>query len=556
MGFTTSRFLAWAGRGTRPYFLLAALCLVLYLPGMSTLPATDRDESRYAQATRQMVESGDYVRIWYQDTPRNKKPVGIYWLQAACVHLFGDSGEREIWPHRIPSVAGAMLAVLATFFLGTVLVSRQKAVLGAVLMANCLLLVVVAHGATTDAVLVGTVTVAQAALARICLDKGRAPLWVAVVFWCAQGAGILVKGPITPMISALTVMVYWWRAREWSFLAGLRPLMGICLCLAIASPWFIAIHKATDGAFWRESVGRDLLGKVASGQESHGAPPGYYLLLVAFTFWPGSLWLVPSLFSAWRRRRELPVWFCLAWLLPTWLVFELVSTKLPHYVLPVYPALSMLVAMHLSEGPGRGRFERWLVAVLRVIWLFVAAVVLIGLPLIPVLLGSGVSFISVLAVLISVVSAWFIVGAWLRRATTATILAATAACILVLPLVFQTIVPSAEKLWLSRSIAAVMTKHYGDRESDMPQLAAAKYHEPSMVFLLGTETRLVSPEDAAQHVADQPNGVAVVRKRYDERFRNQADKLGVPVECFDELTGYNYTKGKSMTLLFYRKAGP
>src|SRR6516162_8767255 len=83
-----SRVLTGEGRGggglsgIRPYALLCILCLILYLPGLATIPPLDRDEARFAQATRQMLETGDFVRIRFQDEARNKKPIGIYWLQA------------------------------------------------------------------------------------------------------------------------------------------------------------------------------------------------------------------------------------------------------------------------------------------------------------------------------------------------------------------------------------------------------------------------------------------------------------------------------------------
>src|SRR3954454_12428804 len=93
--------------GSRPYALLAALCLALYLPGIASVPPLDRDESRFAQATRQMLETGDYIRIRFQDEARNKKPVGIYWLQTASVSLFGSAEGTALWPYRLPSLLGA-----------------------------------------------------------------------------------------------------------------------------------------------------------------------------------------------------------------------------------------------------------------------------------------------------------------------------------------------------------------------------------------------------------------------------------------------------------------
>src|ERR1700681_3095803 len=105
----------------RPYLLLVGLCLFLYLPGISAIPPLDRDEARFAQATRQMLETGDFLHIRFQDEARNKKPAGIYWLQAAAVSAFSTPSATAIWPSRLPSLVGGIAAVLLTFGLGAAL---------------------------------------------------------------------------------------------------------------------------------------------------------------------------------------------------------------------------------------------------------------------------------------------------------------------------------------------------------------------------------------------------------------------------------------------------
>src|SRR5882762_12028305 len=107
--------------GARPYALLAALCLLLYLPGLASIPPLDRDEARFAQASRQMLETGDFLRIRFQDEARNKKPAGIYWLQAAAVAAFSTPESTAIWPYRLPSVVGALAAALLIFTIGSAL---------------------------------------------------------------------------------------------------------------------------------------------------------------------------------------------------------------------------------------------------------------------------------------------------------------------------------------------------------------------------------------------------------------------------------------------------
>src|ERR1700736_3887109 len=102
-------------QGARPFALLCLLCLVLYAPGLAAIPPLDRDEPSFAQATRQMLETGDFIRIRFQDEARNKKPIGIHWLQAASVAAFSTPESNAIWPYRLASALAAFAAVLATF---------------------------------------------------------------------------------------------------------------------------------------------------------------------------------------------------------------------------------------------------------------------------------------------------------------------------------------------------------------------------------------------------------------------------------------------------------
>src|SRR4029078_1988003 len=107
---------------------LVLASLLAFLPGFFQIPPTDRDEARFAQATKQMLETGEYVDIRFQNEVRYKKPVGIYWLQAGMVKAAKAVGVREaetrIWLYRIPSLAGAIGAVLLTYWSALAFVSR------------------------------------------------------------------------------------------------------------------------------------------------------------------------------------------------------------------------------------------------------------------------------------------------------------------------------------------------------------------------------------------------------------------------------------------------
>ena len=145
--------------------------------------------------------------------------------------------------------------------------------------------------AKIDAVLLATVLAAQAALAKIYLEStaDRQPsLGWAVAFWLALGAGVMLKGPIILLVVFGTILLLTITERRVGWLRRLRPAWGVPLLLLVVLPWFIAIAVTSNGEFFATAIGHNLLGKVATGQQSHGAPPGYYLVAFLLTFWPGS----------------------------------------------------------------------------------------------------------------------------------------------------------------------------------------------------------------------------------------------------------------------------
>ena len=356
-------------RGRRAWWIIGALAALAALAGVFSMPPLDRDESRFAQATAQMLETGDFVRINFQDEPRHKKPVGIHWMQAAVVAVVSSAEARDIWAYRLPSVIGVILAALATFWAGTRLVGREAAFAGAALFSVTVLLGIEGGIAKTDAMLAGLTTLAMAALASIRTGGGKTS---AIIFWVAMGLGILIKGPVTPMVAGLAIIAIaaWERKLNW-----LKPLAfwpGPILMVAIALPWLVAVQIATDGGFLREALGDDLGPKLVSGHERHGGLPGYHLLLLPLLFFPAIFFLpagVARLVGALRGRESGDsaagvdgagaARFLICWAVPTWLVFEILPTKLPHYVLPAYPALALAAGLGWLEMKRAGAWLKW-----------------------------------------------------------------------------------------------------------------------------------------------------------------------------------------------------
>jgi 4-amino-4-deoxy-L-arabinose transferase-like glycosyltransferase len=546
--------------GVRPYLLLVGLCLLLYVPGISAIPVLDRDEARFAQATRQMLETGDFVRIRFQNEARNKKPAGIYWLQAAAVSVFSTPASTAIWPYRVPSLLGGMAAVVLTFAFGAALfsgeteppASRRIGAIAAVLLASTLGMVAEAHIAKTDAALMAAVVAGQGALG-LAYVRGRTgrpvPLGIPIVFWTAEIAAILLKGPPAPALAIVTAASLGIADRDARWLRGLHPVAGmIALVLAIA-PWLIAIERATAGRFVADALGHDLVMKLIGAQESHGAPPLSYLLLALASFWPGSLLLVPALVRAWRRHDMPPERFLLAWLVPCWVLLELVPTKLPHYVLPLYPTLALLAAAALADGVGHPlrTWARRFDLLVRGLWVAVGlglAILLIGLKL---RFGGHVAFSGVLgaALLLALVAALLHYRPG-PGATTALIAALSLA--FVMPAALG-VLPSLDRLWLSRAAAGLVARH--PPAAGLP-LVAVGYGEPSLVFLMGTDLRLTTPHDAAESLAG--GGEALVSGRADAMFRQALGARGLLVQPLGSVAGLDYSNGQRMVLTLYHVA--
>jgi len=539
--------LSQAIEGWRAYALLALLSLALYLPGLATLPPTDRDESRFVQASRQMLESQDFLRIRFQDEPRNKKPAGIYWLQAASVDLLSTPSSTAMWPYRLPSLLGALAAVLLTFRFGQFWVGRDAAFWGAALLAASLGLTVEAHLAKTDAVLLATVVAAQGALGEI-YRRSRAdePAGTALplLFWIAQGVGLLIKGPVTPLASLLAGGALVIADRDARWLGRLHFLWGVPLMLLIAGPWLVAIMLATGGGFASESVGRDLLAKLIHGQESHGAPPGTYVIAALITFWPGSLALAGAARLAWRERREIAIRFLIAWVVPFWILMEIVPTKLPHYVLPAYPALALLAGRALADAAAGAR-RHWSDFAAWSVWGFVALGIGIALLAVPIRLMGSVAVGGNFAVAIGVAFALgCLFDLWRGQARP---WLALGSAVLIWASGFALILPRIDALWLSRSAAALVNQ----QDRVLRPVVVAGYAEPSIVFLLGTATKLANGPEAAVILSKLPQTLVLVGNREDATFRAAVKKDAISVDSLGQVSGFDYSNGRAVTLTLY-----
>ncbi len=393
-------------------FLLFVAVFAISVAGAAHVPLLDVDEPRFAAASRTMLRTGDWIVPWFNGAHRYDKPALVYWLQAACMAFLGE-GEVAA---RLPSALGVSCAAVATSSL-----ARQfGAPLGAALLAGFVagtagLVQGLAHGATADALLYGIVTAtAVVQVQRHRLGSSDLSWWL---MWSGIGLAFLAKGP--PAIvgpAALGLGLVWAGARpRWSSIAA-----GVAWSASIVAAWAVPALIVTDGGFFTRGVMHHVVERSMRPFEGHGgfAPWWYltYLVSIPLTMLPWGVF-VPWAFPVLRgRQRPQPAVFAAgepaldgvatARILGGWIagivgVFTLVVSKLPHYVMPCFPAIAVAIVL---GRPAAGASSRWLPWALRAL----GTVLAVGLPI--GMQSAGMTKATGPAVVVGAVLA---VGCWL-----------------------------------------------------------------------------------------------------------------------------------------------
>jgi 4-amino-4-deoxy-L-arabinose transferase-like glycosyltransferase len=502
--------------------LIAGLGLVIYLLGNGATSLWDRDEPRFAEAAREMVVTGDYVVPHFHGEIRFDKPPLIYWLMAGAYRVVGVGS----FGARLPSALAGALSLVLVGLTGRRLVDERTGLAAAVVLGLCLQFVVEAKVATTDALLLCTILAAQLSLLRSWQGQGG---WNnLLVGWGAVALGILAKGPVAPIVVGVTaVALKVFGGRRWPW----RPASvaaGCALALVVVVPWAVAVQIATDGEFLRVAVGHHVVDRSTQAFEGHKGPIWYYLATLPLSFFPWGFLGYGVLWDWWRHRDETTVRFLAAWFVLPFAIFSAAATKLPHYVLPTYPALALGLAW-LATRPERPGWPIALGMANAVTALAVAAALVVGgsrylpggAPLSVWLLAA--CFAGTAATLLAVRLPW-------QRVAVATSTAFTLACLGGLAL------PSLEPFKPSpQMVAALSAAAAPDRRYTFG------YFEPSLVFHSGDTVRNIKERDDLDILLASPEPFACVLRR--DLWEEIGPRLAT-LSVVREIAGVNVAKGR------------
>lgn len=318
---------------------------------------TDRDEGRNAEAGREMLERGDWISPTFNYEPRYAKPVLVYWLMAAAYRVWGVSE----FTARLPSAVFALGLMLLTYgFLARVR-DPVTALIGSLMLLLNMEMISLSRMALTDSVLMFFTTLSLYAFwlgAEATVRRGW--LWV---FYAAMAFGTLAKGPVGILVPAIAVTLYLTITKQWSwFWRHGKPLAGSALFAALAVPWYAAMWLL-HGSDYTASAQANTVGRFLNPMEGHSFTVLFYVPVLLLGFFPWSGWLPFAwyrAFDTWRAARTAGLatssspdekldWFAAVWIAGTLVFFTLSSTRLPHYIAPLFPAAALLTASYWSR---------------------------------------------------------------------------------------------------------------------------------------------------------------------------------------------------------------
>jgi 4-amino-4-deoxy-L-arabinose transferase-like glycosyltransferase len=389
-------------------FWIALAAAVIYFTGLGATGLWDLDEPLYAACAREMADRGDWVVPVFNGQLFFDKPPLMFWLMISGMALFGQTEFAVRFWSPVIGIATA----LAVYHLGRLLFRREVGFWAGIVTASSVIFTVSARAATVDAALSLAVTLVVLAFVlanrpMFAADSGCEPAvdkltppalttWLLYAFmWAMIGVTVLAKGPVGLLLSAATIGLFLMirnttaaaeptgddarsTARRWLInmarffaprvffraLWQMRPLTGVLVVTAVAIPWYVLVGLRTDGLWLEQFFAKYNLGPFVQPFMGHRGPFYYHFVIILVGFFPWSLFLGPTLYHLGRRMREGGAWATGGTLLACWAgvwfgFWSVCSTKLPHYVLPAYPALALMTGCFFHEWLAEpARFRR------------------------------------------------------------------------------------------------------------------------------------------------------------------------------------------------------
>jgi 4-amino-4-deoxy-L-arabinose transferase-like glycosyltransferase len=531
------------------YFLLLAAWAVLNLPNLGAPSLWDIDEGHNAEAAREMLDSGNWLVPTFNFQLRDHKPPLLYWLQIPAYQRFGVNE----FAARLPSALSALMAVLLTYELGRVMFGPSAGLLAGLILASAAMFCAAAHFANPDSLLdaltVATFYAFWRSMPRFADASRLNGKWIILASVC-MALAVLAKGPVGLVLPAAVIALYLVCSRQLGLLLDFRLGWAVTAFILLAVPWYVLVSAETKGEFTRGFFLTHNFGRFLSPMENHRGPIYYYILILLFGFVPWSPFLIAALFCGLRRtltgrqgdketgrqrdrettRQEgyafspclpvsrspsleespLPAYFLASWIVVYLVFFSLSGTKLPNYILPIYPAAAILTARFLDEWRrGMTKVPNWIVyaglAGIGFIGLAAGVGILFAGGVFdgPFLRGRRMPGLEVWAASGFIPIGGAVLAAWLMRLgrRSDVILSLTAMSVLFVGLLAAGGTMRADAFKAPRSLVMEAGARQTDRDI---RIACYRFYQPSLVFYCRREVRVLENEEQVLEFLQTP----------------------------------------------------
>lgn len=540
--------------------ILLLLSSSLFFSSINSLPVLDRDEARYVQSSKQMVESNNYLSIKFQEDYRSKKPIGIYWLQAITINLLADVKQvtnfkyevlnDDVWKYRIVSALAVLFSVLLLYLSGKKIITSKASFYSSLILAASLLVIAEAHIAKTDSILLFLSTIIFITLFKYYKQIGDKNIMNFMILWVSMGLSVLIKGPVLIVLFSSSIMLISLLGKNIRWIKNTKPFLGIILVILISVPWFFFMPSEEQRNFLQESFFHDFLGKVRSVQESHGGFPGYYLIGLLFFFFPFSIFFIPLIHFLKISIRDKNIVFLLCWILPTLIIMELIPTKLPHYILPIYPAIAVLMGLLLADIQSyKNLFLTKIAYFGYLLYFLISNGILLVIFKANQIYGqiNNINFFYYLFLFIlNNLVFIFIFKKQIKN---------TFYCLVFYSNIFTAIIylfiaPSLTMLWTSKNIADLLTNNeYLENKSTIATLG---YNEPSLVFEVGTNIKVF--KNIKNFIENFTFfEYLLIEKEYYIEFNKIMQDDNLNYNKISSLKGFNAAKGQWIEIFIFKK---
>ncbi|MGC9080534.1 ArnT family glycosyltransferase [Sulfurihydrogenibium sp.] len=324
------------------YITLWLFAFFVFISNIWGISIFSLDEAKNASCAREMLERGDFIVPTFNYELRTDKPPLHYYFMMFAYKLFGVN---EFSARFFSSFFGSLTVILTYFFANRVF-NEKVAILSYIVLLSSLHFIFQFHMAVPDPFLIFFITLAVFSFYIFYREKKEIFLWI---FYVSLGLGILSKGLVALLLPLLSVLIFIALNKELSFIKEMKILKGLFITLTVSLPWYVAVGLKTDWIWIKEFLLKHNISRFSEPMEGHG---GLFIITFLFVFvgmLPFSVFIFQTVKEVFKNRLNPAVVFLSIFVFTYTLFFSLSKTKLPNYTVPVYPALSILIAITLQK---------------------------------------------------------------------------------------------------------------------------------------------------------------------------------------------------------------